>query len=238
MDTWIGTDAPRTHAALARGRLYNFFELALAHPAPEGLEYFRDETTASAYASNVIAAAGDATDALTAALTTGERFFGALRVLDDPQAEAAHINLFSAGFPTLPCPPYGSLFLVDGDKRLDEMRNIKQFYQRHGFDIDESFDDLPDHLCVELEFMQALSFREYEAMSAGDDAAAQEARAAQSDFLGRFLQPFAAGIARAAAVQGSENAYASLLGALHDFLRTQRLALETPDAAGSGRRTQ
>ena len=225
MDTHDSISVQGPVAALARARLCNFFELALAHPAPDGLAYFRDTSTADAYASIVSAAGDDVDDARQAALSAGARFFDALRGLDNAQAEAAHITLFSAGFPTLPCPPYGSLFLVEGDKRLDEMRSVKQFYQGHGFDLDEGFTDLPDHLCVELEFMQALCFREVEAARAGDEAVERAARAAQSDFLDRFLQPFARRIADAAAALRADNVYASLLAALHGYLRVHRQAL-------------
>jgi hypothetical protein len=108
------------------------------------------------------------------------------------EVEAAYIALFTNNYPHLPCPPYGSLFTaIDSEKRLEEMLAIKEFYQSHGMDIADSFDDLPDHLCVELEFMQLLCFREREAEEMpgpGTDLAG--VRKAEAEFLDRFLLPF------------------------------------------------
>lgn len=220
-------EAISSQGALSRARLYHFFELALAHPAPDGLACFRASATEDGL-NAALAGAGGSVEQAGQARTAAARFLATLRAMDDAQAEAAHIALFSVGFPALPCPPYGSLFTVEGDKRLDAMRRIKQVYERHGFDIDDGFTDLPDHLCVELEFMQALCFREHDAMADGDTRLAAQARDAQADFLDEFLQPFAERIAAAARAQPTANAYGDLLAATHAFVRLHRQQLDEP----------
>lgn len=223
-------DAPEREggAAMARARLCHFFELALAHPASDGLACFRAPAIEQSYRDALSEAVKDV-ELRAQAAEAGARFFAALRAHDDAQVESAHIALFSAGFPTLPCPPYGSLFTVQGDKRLEEMRRIKEFYQRHGFDLDDAFTDLPDHLCVELEFMQALCFREHDARSSGDAAQVAEARAAQAQFLDAFLLPFVQGIANAARVQKTPNIYVDLLAAVDACASGHRRALAATD---------
>lgn len=223
-------DTTATSVAMARAQLYHFFELALAHPAPDGVAVFRARTTQHACDAALRRAFTEG-EAWGAAADSASRFFAALQSHDDAQVEAAHIALFSAGFPTLPCPPYGSLFTVQGDKRLEAMRQIKAFYQREGFDLNEDFTDLPDHLCVELEFMQALCFVEHDAETAGDGMAAARSRSAQAEFLDEFLLPFARGIANAARVQKTPNLYADVLAAVAACAEGHRNALAT--AAGA-----
>ncbi|MFY9829192.1 MAG: molecular chaperone TorD family protein, partial [Rhodoplanes sp.] len=124
-----------------------------------------------------------------------------------------HIALFSANFPLVPCPPYGSLFLVDENKRLEEMLAIKNFYQTCGVETASSFDDLPDHICVELEFMQLLCFREHDANVDRDSLAVTKTRRSQAEFLDRFLLPFVKRLAELAARTMPDNPYTPLLDA-------------------------
>jgi TorA maturation chaperone TorD len=140
--------------------------------------------------------------------------------------ESDHIALFSANFPQVPCPPYGSLFTADDDgKRLEEMLAIKTFYQDSGIDVSETFDDLPDHICVELEFMQVLCFREHDAMTQGDHELAEAVRAEQAQFLDRFLLPFAERLSFLALRIASDNPYSHLLGATNRLLTHHRESL-------------
>jgi len=217
----VETSDEGAQRALARARLYHFFEIGLAHPGADGLAYFREGSTGLAYVT-ALAESGDADDE---AKSAGLRFFTALRALDDAHAESAHIALFSTNFPHLPCPPYGSLYTVEGDKRLDEMRAIKEFYSANGIDMDESFTDLPDHLCVELEFLQVLCFREQEAELAGDANLDESLRLAEAQFLERFALPFLMRIARLGVAQMPDNPYTHLLVATRAFVQAHAHSL-------------
>jgi TorA maturation chaperone TorD len=219
MDVCRDAPTPATDAALMRARLYHFLELALAHPAPGGLEYFRGAASAAGFFDTLAAATESRGLSFQAAADGAARFFASLRRLGDPEAEAAHIALFSVNFPQLPCPPYGSLYTVEGDKRLEEMRAIKQFYESAGIEVAEGFTDLPDHVCVELEFLQALCFREHSAAREGDQRLAAAVRDAQARFLERFLLPFVGRMADIAERAMPDNPYASLLRAADGFTR-------------------
>ncbi len=215
--------------ARERGQLYHFFELALAHPGEGGHEYFCEEGTEQeflqVYAVEVRADATLADKGVPAA----RKFFAGLRAMNYEQVEGAYIALFTNNYPHLPCPPYGSLFTaIDSEKRLEEMLAIKEFYQTHGADIADSFDDLPDHLCVELEFMQLLCFREREASDAGDQELVSGVRKAETEFLDKFLLPFATRLADIAAGSVPENPYSDLLEAARCFLLAHRKQLGEP----------
>ena len=60
---------------------------------------------------------------------------------------------------------------------------VQQLYAEGGFDIDEGFHELPDHVAAELEFLYLLIFRETEAQGKGD----LDVLAAVTDLRKRFL---------------------------------------------------
>lgn len=80
--------------------------------------------------------------------------------------------------------PYGSVWLR-GDNVLmqDSTLAVLQLYDEGGFDLDESFRELPDHVAAELEFLYLLIFRETEARGSGNF----DALAAVTDLRKRFL---------------------------------------------------
>ncbi len=215
--------------ARERGQLYHFLELALAHPGEGGHEYFCQADTEQeflkVYSVELRAEGSLAEKGIPAA----SKFFAGLRGMSYEQVEGAYIALFTNNYPHLPCPPYGSLFTaIDSEKRLEEMLAIKEFYQIHGADIADSFDDLPDHLCVELEFMQLLCFREREAADAKDQELLIGVRKAETEFLDKFLLPFATRLAEIAIGSVPDNPYSDLLEAARCFLLAHRKQLGEP----------
>lgn len=209
---------------MQRARLYSFFEFALAHPGEDGHDWLRQQSTEAAFADAIASLAeSQANDSM---LGEANAYFTALRSMSYEEVEAAHIGLFSSNFPHLPCPPYGSLFTApDADKRLDEMLAIKDFYHRNGVDISESFDDLPDHLCVELEFCQLLCFRENDAILQQDEEVVAGIRKTQTEFLDRFLLPLANSLVDLSAAAMPTNPYTRLLKAMQGFLAAHRAEL-------------
>jgi putative dimethyl sulfoxide reductase chaperone len=93
--------------------------------------------------------------------------------------------------------PYGSVWLT-GEKALmqDSTLAVRALYEQAGFEVDESFRELPDHVAVELEFLYLLKFRESEALHQRDDAAlaanAMQRRDFLNNHLGRWIGPFTA----------------------------------------------
>lgn len=209
-----------------RARLYHFFQLALAHPGEDGFDYFSQQSTRQEFIENYSCLFEKNDKLLDRGLEAAETFFVKLQDHSYEEIESAYIGMFSTNFPHLPCPPYGSLFTAeDSDKRLDEMLAIKQFYQQNGVDIADSFDDLPDHLCVELEFSQLMCFRENEASTAEEAELFVGIRNAQAEFLDRFLLPLGNSLADTAAAAMPDNLYGSLLEAMRCYLIQHRQEL-------------
>ncbi|CAB1369146.1 TorD/DmsD family molecular chaperone [Denitratisoma oestradiolicum] len=214
--------------ALARARLYHFLELALAHPGEDGFDYFRQESTEQEYLDIYAGLLEQDAELSATGLAAASAFFARLKELSFQDVEAAHIALFSANYPRLPCPPYGSLYTApDSEKRLAAMLEIKEFYQQNGVDIADTFDDLPDHLCVELEFSHLLCFRENAAVTNDDADIFAGVQHVQAEFLDKFLLPLGNSLADHAAAAMPDNLYADLLATLRCFLLQHRRELGT-----------
>ena len=91
--------------------------------------------------------------------------------------------------------PYGSVWL-EGEKTLmgDTTMAILDLYREGGFEMDEEFRELPDHVAVELEFLYLLIFRQNEARRNADmdrlNAVTDLKRRFLAAHLGRWIGPF------------------------------------------------
>jgi TorA maturation chaperone TorD len=93
--------------------------------------------------------------------------------------------------------PYGSVWLR-GERTLmqDSTAAVSELYREAGFDLADTFHELPDHIAAELEFLYLLIYRENEARL-NEDVSALEAVARQrarflSEHLGRWVIAFTA----------------------------------------------
>ena len=104
--------------------------------------------------------------------------------------------------------PYGSIYL-DGDNVVmgNSTLEVLQLYQEGGFQVGEAFDEMPDHVAVELEFLFLLNARlgngQYEP---GDDKrlAALKGRFL-SEHLGRWIASFTSAMKNGAGTEFYES---------------------------------
>lgn len=99
--------------------------------------------------------------------------------------------------------PYESCWRGDATAVMGESTvSVIELYHQAGFEIDQEFRDLPDHIAVELEFLYVLLFRENAATAEGDRDAAGNASALRRRFLdehlGTWVGPFTAAVASGA----------------------------------------
>jgi TorA maturation chaperone TorD len=110
--------------------------------------------------------------------------------------------------------PYGSAWL-SGEKTLmqDSTLAVEELYAEGGFELDENFRDLPDHIATELEFLYLLIYRENEARRNDDPQALAEMAGLRKRFLdehlGSWVGPFTAAV-RAGAQSGFYRELAAL----------------------------
>jgi TorA maturation chaperone TorD len=104
-------------------------------------------------------------------------------------------RLFLGPFEIL-AKPYGSVWL-EGEKVVmgDSTMAALDLYREGGFELDENFREVPDHVAAELEFLYLLIFKENEARRAADAEGLAAARGIKRRFLknhlGRWITPFA-----------------------------------------------
>jgi TorA maturation chaperone TorD len=94
-----------------------------------------------------------------------------------------------------PARPYGSVWLPSGAEPMQaSTMAVSRLYEEGGFDVDDEFRDLPDHVAVELEFLYQLLFRGAQSQQKADADGVETARALRKRFLdehlGRWVEPF------------------------------------------------
>ncbi|MDP2846134.1 MAG: molecular chaperone TorD family protein [Candidatus Methanoperedens sp.] len=70
---------------------------------------------------------------------------------DIRELQSQYVRLFINALPQVPCPPYGSIYL-EGSCMGETTVTVRSIYRKYGFETDE----MPDHIAVELEFLDYL----------------------------------------------------------------------------------
>jgi len=110
--------------------------------------------------------------------------------------------------------PYGSAWLEQTLMGKSTVA-VQALYREGGFEMDEEFRELPDHIAAELEFLYLLIFRENEAHRQGKPEEMAVKAALRKRFLdehlGRWIGPFTAAVRK-----GAQCSYYSQLAELTD----------------------
>jgi len=96
--------------------------------------------------------------------------------------QAEYIRLFDVGVARPPCPLYAGEW---GMPRRRAMEDALRFYRYFGLKMNEDARELPDHVTVQLEFMQVMTHAEGEARASEQDPT--PLIRAERDFLQRHL---------------------------------------------------
>ena len=109
--------------------------------------------------------------------------------------EIEYVRLFVGPF-GLAAPPYGSVYLENERKVMgDSTMHAKEMYAKAGLDVSKTFNDAPDHIAVELEFVYFLIFKTIEAIGHSDKEGAMlyldKRRAFLQSHLGAWISDFA-----------------------------------------------
>ena len=169
--------------ALARQELCRFLAGCYYEPGPEFAEERLFDSIAEA-AQRISPELGEHANRLAAAFSSA--------TLQDLLVDYTRLFL---GAPQALAKPYASVWL-SGEPGLmqDSAIELQKLYAQGGFQIDEGFRDLPDHVAVELEFLYLLNFQLNQARAADDNTAAQAFEVLRTAFLvghlGRWLGGF------------------------------------------------
>lgn len=177
--------------AAARADLCRFLSACYYQPGPE----FEEENV---FDSMLGAATRIDRDLAVQARRLGEHF--AAEALETLLVDYTRLFL---GPTHIVAKPYGSVWL-DGQHSLmgDSTMAVLELYQEAGFEIDQSFRELPDHVAAELEFLYLLIYRENEARQTGATETLEAIRSLKKRFLdehlGRWIGPFTAAVGNGA----------------------------------------
>ncbi len=112
--------------------------------------------------------------------------------------------------------PYGSVWIDKPTEVMqDSTADVMALYAAGGFEIDEEFRELPDHVAAELEFLYLLTFRALQARAGADGAALAEANALRSRLLTEHLSAWSTPFTNAVSA-GAQTAFYRTLAALTD----------------------
>ncbi|MBK9246507.1 MAG: molecular chaperone TorD family protein [Burkholderiales bacterium] len=147
----------------------------------------------------------------------------------DPQELLVDYTRLFLGPIEAPARPYGSVWLEARQGLMqDSTVAVLDLYAEGGFEMDESFRDLPDHVAAELEFLYLLLFRQAEALRDGDAQAQSRFAALRlrllDEQLGRWVDPFAA----ATAASAQTAFYRELAGLTEAFVDAEKAAAAGP----------
>lgn len=156
-------------------------------------------------------------------LAAQARLLGEAFASTDPQELLVDYTRLFLGPTNTLAQPYGSVWLERRQALMqDSTAAVLALYAEAGYEIDEEFRDLPDHIAAELEFLYLLLFRQAEALRNGDGEArarhAEVQRRLLYEHLGRWVEPLTAAI-RAGAQTGF---YRELAALTDEFVRRER----------------
>ncbi len=137
---------------------------------------------------NVFPVLGDLlTRVCPAAALFSEKMAASLMHYNEEELLVEYARLF-VGPNELLAPPYGSVYLEEGGKVMGESTaRVMEFYKTEGLSMDEEFQNLPDHITAEMEFMYYLAHLDVEALEKNDREKAVYFMKRQEDFLRMFL---------------------------------------------------
>lgn len=159
-------------AAAARSEMYGLLADAFEFPSRE----FHEQVLDGGFRDRVESAVRQLPYQL--AFDTDMAAFADAGEYVDFQGE--YMRLFDVGAVRPPCPLYGGEW---GGTRKRSMEEAVRFYRFFGMTMDQSAHELPDHITVELEFLQVLAFTEGMTRARGEDPASL--LRAQCDFIDR-----------------------------------------------------
>ncbi|MBI2716420.1 MAG: molecular chaperone TorD family protein [Rhizobiales bacterium] len=128
--------------------------------------------------------------------------------------------------------PYGSVWL-SGEKTLmqDSTMAVLELYREGGFEIDDEFRELPDHIAVELEFFYLLIYRENQAQQFNEIGALTSTASLRKRFLDEHLRAWIGPFTAAVKAGAKSNFYRELAELTNRFVRmeTDSEKLKTED---------
>ena len=207
--------SPTTEKTQARSALYGTIALAFLYPEQGSAALLKGRANElSAWTSE--AGWREVAEGLNS-------ICGALESLDDGELLEQYIDTFGHSV-SGDCPPYASEYgQAHVFQKTQTLANLASFYRAFGMKLNPEFRDRPDHLGVQLEFMQLLTLKEaYARMNNHGRAKTSICRKAQKAFLTQHLSPWISEFTRRLRRKTSiHRIYYSFAGLLEAFMKLE-----------------
>lgn len=124
-------------------------------------------------------------------------------------------------------PPCESVHVPGGDQLWGEAAvAVQRFISQTGIELKQDYTDHPDHISVELEFMQQLSAAEAEAWAADNRDEAQKCRGIEAEFLTKHLSTWASRFCERVIAETQVGYFREMAELTRDFIATDVAELE------------
>ncbi|HYW01486.1 MAG TPA: molecular chaperone TorD family protein [Candidatus Acidoferrum sp.] len=125
------------------------------------------------------------------------------------------------------CPPYESIYRQDRpllEKGLvmgPSTADVRRRYAEADLVLAKNFNDLPDHIAVEMEFMHFLCAEELRALEEGNPQESAKRREMQEEFLKEHLEPWVDRFAECILRSTSSSFHKSAANLLKTFVKNE-----------------
>ncbi len=215
-----------TNEALARSMVYRLLSQAFAYPTPVGVERLlhEDLPLAEAVSASLPAGVPGAFDRVVEALTAAT-----VQALETAyRAVFSHVH-------SADCPMYETDYTVrDVWKQTRELADLGGFYRAFGL---EEQGERQDNVCVELEFLHVLAYKQAWAMAQGKRRHEETCRITQETFLRDHVLRWVPDFVRRVEALAGSGPYAAVAALASAFLMEEaaRFGLERVSSTVPGR---
>lgn len=144
----------------------------------------------------------------------------AIQEYSDEDLAVEYAKLFVGPY-ELKAAPYGSVYLDEGRKVMgDSTMEMIRMYQNEGLSMDKDFKELPDHIAVELEFMNYLIYKEIDNCLKSKIEDAREGLKNQEIFLKKYLQIWVPEFTKTIIENSDNHFYINLAKCTEVFIKT------------------
>jgi putative dimethyl sulfoxide reductase chaperone len=215
-----------------RSVLYKLFSLGFSYPQSDLFALLQNGKYLSAVLHGISSLA-HLKDLVVDRAGLTRKVMGILGNTTREDLEVGFVQTFDVGAPEPPCPPYEGVYR-EGESRTSVMLRISEFYKHFGLNMSRKEDrrELPDHLCVELEFLHFLAFKEAQAKREDNKELVKGYLLAQKDFLERHIARWVPRFSDKVKTTGAPF-YTELAGLLSGFVTLELAWLNTALSANS-----
>lgn len=137
---------------------------------------------------------------------------------DPGQLQTEYTALFARN---VPCPLNASAYGTGGMGAVQDLARVAAFYGAFGFQVSTGARELPDHLCIELEFLAALYAKEAFAQECGWADRVRTCREARAKFASQHMASWVTQLGSRLEKHARTQFYPTICGLVEDLVAAE-----------------